>query len=213
MPLIPDVLRIARKPDPWVLPDWRYASPDSTFGCRYDDPNGEYRVLYAASQRLSCFLEVLAVFRLAPEVAIGLAQIDGPDDFDYPPGTVPPDFLDNRLIGTAAFDVRVVPICDSQWLAWLRPRLSPYLLNQKIRTFDISTLISNSPRRVTQLASRFIFEGGYTGIVYPSRHGLDLENWAFFEPVNISGQRDEEISYTDIDLQKALELHSLVLGD
>ena len=40
------------------------AGPDGTFGNRFDDPEGIYRVLYASSQRLGCYLEALAQFRL-----------------------------------------------------------------------------------------------------------------------------------------------------
>jgi hypothetical protein len=43
--------RVGRAPDAWALAPWTYAGPDNTFGNRYDDPEGEYRVLYAAGQR------------------------------------------------------------------------------------------------------------------------------------------------------------------
>jgi hypothetical protein len=36
---------------------------DGTFGNRYDDPRGEYRVLYATSQRVGAFIETLARYR------------------------------------------------------------------------------------------------------------------------------------------------------
>ena len=60
----PDTIyRIARRPDPWQPPDCSRANPDGTFGNRFDDPEGYYRVIYASSQKLSCFLETLARFR------------------------------------------------------------------------------------------------------------------------------------------------------
>jgi hypothetical protein len=58
------IYRLGRKPDPWSAPDWASAGPDGTFGNRFDDPEGMYRVLYASSQRLGCFLETLARFRV-----------------------------------------------------------------------------------------------------------------------------------------------------
>ena len=62
---VPGVIyRLGRKPDPWSVPDWASAGPDGTFGNRFDDPEGMYRVLYASSQRLGCFLETLARFRV-----------------------------------------------------------------------------------------------------------------------------------------------------
>jgi hypothetical protein len=42
---------VGRRPDPWAWPDWSRADPDGTFGNRYDDPRGEYRVPYASSDR------------------------------------------------------------------------------------------------------------------------------------------------------------------
>ena len=50
------LFRLGRKPDPWNPPDWSRAQPDGTFGNRFDDPQGNYRVLYAATQRVSCLL-------------------------------------------------------------------------------------------------------------------------------------------------------------
>ena len=55
--------RIGRQPDPWQPADWAYAREDGTFGNRFDDPQGLYRVLYASSQRLGCYVETLARFR------------------------------------------------------------------------------------------------------------------------------------------------------
>lgn len=54
------IYRLGRKPDPWAPPDWASAGPDGTFGNRFDDPDATYRVLYASSQRLGCFVETLA---------------------------------------------------------------------------------------------------------------------------------------------------------
>jgi hypothetical protein len=57
------IFRLGRRPDPWEQPDWSRAHSDGTFGKQFDDPTGYYRVLYASSQRLSCFIETLARFR------------------------------------------------------------------------------------------------------------------------------------------------------
>jgi len=58
------ILRIGRRPDQQRPPDWSLAGADGTFGNRFDDPDGTYRVLYASSQRFGGFLETLACFRL-----------------------------------------------------------------------------------------------------------------------------------------------------
>ena len=60
------IYRLGRKPDPWAPPDWASAGPDGTFGNRFDDPDATYRVLYASLQRLGCFVETLARFRIDP---------------------------------------------------------------------------------------------------------------------------------------------------
>jgi RES domain len=69
------IYRLGRVPDPWAVPDWASAGPDGTFGNRFDDPDATYRVLYASSQRLGCFLETLARFRIDPKLAAELAQL------------------------------------------------------------------------------------------------------------------------------------------
>ena len=82
------IFRLGRPPDPWEPPDWSRAHSDGTFGNRFDDPTGYYRVLYASSQRLSCFIETLARFR--PDLSL-LAELDGiAGEDDYVPlGHVP----------------------------------------------------------------------------------------------------------------------------
>jgi hypothetical protein len=46
------LFRVGRDDDAWAVPDWAYSKEDRTFGNRFDDPAGVYRVLYASSQRL-----------------------------------------------------------------------------------------------------------------------------------------------------------------
>lgn len=75
------LFRLGRKPDPWNPPDWSRALSDGTFGNRFDDPQGNYRVLYAATQRVSCFVETLARFRLDFSLIAELQAIAGQDDY------------------------------------------------------------------------------------------------------------------------------------
>jgi RES domain len=71
---LPDcVYRLGREPDPWEWPDWSYAIAGGTFGNRFDDPEGQYRVLYASAERETTFRECLARFR--PDPAIVAAEI------------------------------------------------------------------------------------------------------------------------------------------
>ena len=75
------LFRLGRKPDPWSPPDWSRALPNGTFGNRFDDPQGNYRVLYAATQRVSCFIETLARFRPDLSLIAELQEIAGEDDY------------------------------------------------------------------------------------------------------------------------------------
>ena len=82
------IYRIGRKPDPWLEPDWSRVSSDGTFGNRFDDPESYYRVLYASSQQVSCYIETLARFRPDLSLLAELREISGEDDF-FPAGQVP----------------------------------------------------------------------------------------------------------------------------
>ena len=124
---IPGVIyRLGRKPDPWAMPDWASAGPDGTFGNRFDDPDATYRVLYASSQRLGCFLETLARFRVDPKLLTELAEIAGEDDF-WPLGEVPLEWADKRLMGAATASGDCADICSSEWISRLRKLLAIHL--------------------------------------------------------------------------------------
>jgi len=84
------IYRVARLPDAWEPPDWARALPHGTFDNRFDDPENEYRVLYASSQEVGCFLETLARFRLDLPTLVAVKAIQGEDDF-APPGEFLPD--------------------------------------------------------------------------------------------------------------------------
>lgn len=55
------VYRVSRIPRPWSFTPWRY-SEGGTFDGRWDDPEGEFRVLYVAASAFGAFVEVLANF-------------------------------------------------------------------------------------------------------------------------------------------------------
>lgn len=206
-----EIFRIARKPDPWQPPDWSRANADGTFGNRFDDPHGFYRVVYASSQRLSCFLETLARFRPDLSLIAELREIEGNDDF-LPLGVVPREWRDNRLLGTASATGEYADIYASEWVALLRRALADECLRLGVQDLDAGILQRESPRRLTQLASARVYERGFPGIYYRSRHGHNLENWALFEPFLITGSRSEKISSDDPNLLQALGILGLRLG-
>jgi hypothetical protein len=203
-----EIFRIARKPDAWQAPDWSRANPDGTFGNRFDDPHGFYRVLYASSQRLSCFLETLARFRPDLTLMAELQEIEGEDDF-WPLGVVPREWCDDRLLGTASASGEYADVYASEWVALLRRALADECLRLGLTDLDAGILQRDTPRRVTQLASAQVYERGFPGIYYRSRHGHDLENWALFEPFLLSSTRSETISADDPNLLHALGMLGL----
>jgi hypothetical protein len=101
------LFRVGRDDEAWAIPDWAYAKEDGTFGNRFDDPMGVYRVLYASSQRLGCFIETLARFRVDVSFVADLALMEnGEDDFTAF-GTVRRAWLWRFLeVALANFEVR-----------------------------------------------------------------------------------------------------------
>lgn len=154
-----EIFRIGRKPDPWQPPDWSRANSDGTFGNRFDDPAGYYRVLYAASRPVSCFVETLARFRPDLTLRAELSEIQGEDDF-VPLGEVPLEWCDQRLIGTSAADGDYADIYSSVWIAHLRPKLADECLRLGLQDLDAAVLQNAAPRRISQLASRQAYELG-----------------------------------------------------
>lgn len=208
---MPAVHRIGRRPDPWDYPDWSRAHPDGTFGNRFDDPDGEYRVLYASSARLGCFLETLARYRPDLTLFAEMEAIEGENDF-VPAGVVPHEWFAIRVMGSAEADGRFADIGASDWISTLRRRLAPLLIQLGIPDFDASVLQRSGPRRLTQNVSQFVYRQGFNGIRYLSKYGHDIENWALFEPANLTSTQCEQIGPDDPDLIEALRIFSLVVG-
>lgn len=203
--------RIGRRPDPWEYPDWSRANPDRTFGNRFDDPNGEYRVLYSSSTKLGCFLETLARYR--PDMALyaELQEIGGEDDF-IPVGIVPKEWLRKRFMGSATADGRFADVCASVWVAALRAKLATVLIGLAIPDLDASVLQRSGPRLLTQSVSEIVYLEGFDGIRYLSKYGHDIENWALFEPASLTGQIADEIGPNDPDLLEAFRIFNLAMA-
>jgi hypothetical protein len=220
------LFRVGRGPDVWMLASWIYAGPDGTFGNRYDDPAGEYRVLYAAGQRRGAFLETLARFRVDLQLVAEMDAIDGEDRDDVfqtvQRGVVPSEWLARRRIGTAmAASLWFVDIAHSESLAHLRECLAARLLHYGLNDLDAGDLRRRAPRALTQEISRFVFEHAsapsgepVAGIAYRSRLGDELTNWAVFEGHQLDEivGVDAVIAADDPDLLAALETLSLTLG-
>ncbi len=202
------IYRIGRRPDAWQPPDWSQASPDGTFGHRFDDPKSFYRVLYASSQPVACFVETLACYRSDPALLDELNAIDGDNDFS-PAGQVPPDWTESRVLGSAiARGDAYAEVTGAEWITFLRRKLLAECLRLGIGDFD-ARVVKAPQRRITQLASRMVFESGYKGICYRSRYGDQFENWALFEPFLLKDAQSSAIAKDHPALSEAARILGL----
>jgi hypothetical protein len=213
--------RIGRAPDAWVWPDWAFAGDDGTFGNRYDDPEGDYRVLYASSSRLGALLEVLARYRADPVLVAEYAQItlEDSDHPTIPPGIVPRDWPARRHIGTATHPGPFADVGHSDSLAHLRTAMAGRLLHHGLDDLDAGDLRRRAPRAFTQELSRYVFEHGVdvdgdpvAGVRYLSRLGDDIENWAIFEGTEPTDTTTAVLNDDDVDLVTALAKLDVKLG-
>jgi hypothetical protein len=187
-----------------------------------DDPAGEYRVLYASSERVSTFLETLARYRTDPALVAAFQEMaDDDQEADryptIPPGVVPMHWCESRRIGTARHDGPFADIGQSSSVAHLRAMLASRLVHYGLEDLDVGELRRRSARALTQEISRYVFERGVNGerllgIRYLSRLGDDIENWAIFEGSEPYDNASEEISRDDPDLVRALEMLGLVVA-
>ncbi len=205
------IYRLGRRPNAWQPPEWFLAHSDGTFGNRFDDPEGYYRVLYASSQRLACFVETLARFRPDLSLLAELDAIQGANDY-VALGTLPRDWLTVRTMGTAETAGSFADIYGVAWVSQLRRTLAAEALRLGLKDIDLSSLERAEPRRLTQLGSRQAYAQGFAGIFYRSRFGQTLENWAIFEPFPLEHSTSQEFSADDADLLEALRLLGIRLA-
>lgn len=181
------VLRIGRLPDPWAWPPWEAQHSDSTFGNRWDDPEGVYRVVYACTQLEGAYVEVLSRFRPDPAVVAELAAIEGSGD-EYRIGIVPATWLESRAIGEAALVGLYADVGHGRSLTYLRAVMARRLIHHDVPDLDAAAIRISAPRRFTQEISNHIYKLSlpdgtprFAGIEYESRFGDNYQNWAIFE--------------------------------
>ena len=215
-----EVYRLGRRPDPWAWPDWAYAEADGTFGNRYDDPQGIYRVLYASTQRAGTFVECLAYYRADIHVIAELGAIIGDEGDDEPPapGTVPAEWVEQRCVGRGVLTRDYADVRHHQSLAELRTALAAQAVHHGLHDLDAATIRLTAPRALTQAISRYVFgqtvngHRRWNGLTYLSKHGDNLRNWTIFEPAGPNIIDITNFTSQDPDLNAALALHNLRLG-
>jgi hypothetical protein len=177
--------RLGRVPDPWAVPDWALAGADGQFGNRFDDPDATYRVLYASSQRLGCFLETLARFRIDPKWRQSWRQSREK--------TIT-SLLGKCLWNSSTSEYWELPggeyadICSSEWTSRLRKSLATHLSRFGVEDIDASVLQKTAPRTLTQCVSRIVSYAGFSRIYYLSKYGHDTRELGFVRA--LSNQRE-----------------------
>ena len=202
-----DLHRIAPSRTPWE------AFRGTAFEQRFDDPEQKYLVLYASSQRVGCFIECLAYFRVDPDKP-GFAELQDKFGNSFPEGAVPPKWCLNRHIQSAKVDGTFADVAQSGWIASLLKDFPKDLRRGLAYPWmDQSTIYQAKSRAITQWISRTVFENPahFAGIYYTSKLGSDFSNWAIFEPrATILGLGTlETITETSADLLKACSLLGL----
>lgn len=214
------VYRLARGPAAWAWPDWASADDDRTFGNRWDDPQGVYRVVYASTERLATFMETLAPFRPDPQVLDGLNAIVGDDDDELSPsGHLPRSWRKGRVVSQALAKGKFAAVGRVRSLTHLREAFGARLVHYGLSDLDGAAIRIAAPRSLTQEISRYVFDctedeaRQFAGISYLSKLGDDLTNWAIFEKADITERDSKSIAADDPDLLEAVRLFGITLDD
>lgn len=221
------VYRIGFPPDPWAWPGWEFARNDGRFGGRWDDANGEFRTVYAASTMLGCLLEVLAPLRPDPLVTAALDQIvEGEEDAaDHPTanaGTLNRAWITARRATAAQLAGIYCCVTETESIATLRPHfLAVATVELDLPDFDAAVLRSSRPRELTQRVASWLWEQAtvdgkaFDGVRFFSRYGDEHELWAVFER-DEDGSVSSHLSHVhplDLeghpDLPEAMRIHGL----
>lgn len=234
------IYRIGRRDlGAWRFPDWVFADKRTgTFGCRYDDPESVYRVLYACSNRYGAFVEVLAYHAADQQLLPGLDEIVENDESDADHPSLPPghldldDFCDTRCVGEARVfsDRSFASVCAPASITVLNEIeviAAAAKSHGTLTPFSGEDVRLTRERTVTQRISRFIWsqsnsagEAEFAGIHYPSRHDASVDNWALFElePSDsvppwaaVIDDVEFDLDERDDDFRRAVAEHSITL--
>ena len=200
--------RIGRLPDPLAWPPW-----DVVGNGRFDDPEREFRVLYAAAQRRGAFVETLAQFRPVLTALVHLQEVVDAEE-PLPKNVVPPHWHQRQ----AVVRLRVLP--GQRWLdlrapatrETLRTELAATLLTLGLSDLDLGHVLGPSTA-LTQTIARWAHQRGYAGLAYTSRLDARLTLWALFEGAAFEsiGEPDP-IAPDDPDLAATARLYGLLVS-
>jgi hypothetical protein len=178
---------------------------------RFDDPQREFRVLYAAAQRGGAFIEMLAPFRPVLTVLAQLQEVANTSE-PSPRAVAPPHWYQRHAVarlrltsGQRWLDLRAPATRET-----LRNELAATLLALEFADLDLSRVLGPS-RALTQAIARWAYDRGFAGLAYSSRLDARLTLWAVFEgagfePVGLP----EPITPDDPDLTATARLFGLL---
>lgn len=204
--------RLGRLPDPLAWPPLQYAGDG-----RFDDPLGEFRVLYIAEQRLACLVETLYRYRRPLAVLAAERAVSTDEPAPASLAVLPAGWWRKR-----AFH-RLRLATESRWLdlrsldtrETLRPIFASLLTQLQLPELDLSA-VYGPWRALTQGIARWAYERGYAGLRYGSRYNEAFHCWAIFErPAVTTFQPEgalEPLAPDDPDLLAAVRLFDLAVG-
>jgi hypothetical protein len=199
--------RIGRRPDPLAWPPW-----EAVGGGRFDDPEGRFRVLYAARRRLGAFVESLAPLRPSLALLARLRAVVGTAEPVTRP-RIPADWYARR----AVVRLRLAP--GQRWLDLrapatreaLRRELAGELLRLGLADLDVGGVVGPA-RALTQAVAGWAHGQGYAGLAYASRIDQALTCWAVFEGARFEAVGSPEpIASDDPDLRAVARLFGLAV--
>jgi hypothetical protein len=155
---------------------------------RWDDPWGEYGVLYTSATEKGSLIETIGDFRRSLDMLAALQSIDVDDDTTASvtplkdtivgSGTIGRRYLESLYIGAAVtVSGRAVNVTHSESLAEIRIDLASYLVGREFT--DLGTdLILARDRKLTQYVSRLAYTDPqeFDAIRCESYYGLDIVN-------------------------------------
>jgi hypothetical protein len=202
--------------------DWSRAE-DGRFQGRWDDPDGEFRTIYAGGTLQACLAEVLASLRPSVETAAEMEDIEE-DPLDAamyptcPAGFVAYSWLEPRTASSATLTGQFCNITSMATIAGLRPRFMSMAKAKEYEDFDAATLKDKRARPITQAVSKYIWStGDFHGIRFNSRLGDDISLWAIYERPDeltgvspqISGIEMHPLTPEDPAIEEVFELFNL----
>lgn len=173
--------------------------PPPNFRGRFDDPRGEYRVLYASLERTGSFAETLQQFRPDLATRAAMARLSG--------SAVPrpevrlTSWAHARVLLTLRL-ARTARLCDlrnSTNLEHAANGVAGDAAGLGIDDLDASH-VTGSDRRVTQRVSRWAYDTGYDGLLYPSRLATAWTCCALFNRIRPRVVNREPVAVADPDL-------------